>query len=164
MYNKCWSEHPVGTSSGHRLLACWWNHSYLCFEECFQTHISVLEKCYAFLTSYSSLFRILVSTNNIFFHYHVSPRTRSASYLRYHLFHLKGEWEEQRDTQCCYQPRAFLKKAGSVRRSWATGLVRTAAPAGSLAGDANQCLRFATFPLKRVHSLDMPHSMCMCVY
>lgn len=155
---------PVGTSLAHRLLAHWWNHSYFCFEECFQTHISVLEKWSAFLTSCSSLFRILVSTNSIFRHYHFSPCTRSASYLQYHLLHLKEEWEEQRETQCCYRPRTFLKKAGSVGRSWTTGLVRTAAPAGSLAGDTNQCLRFAMLPLKWIHSLDMPHSICTCVY
>lgn len=158
------NPNPAGTSPAHRLLAFWWNHSYFCFEESFQTHISVLEKWSAFLMSCSSLFRILVSTNNIFLHYHFSPRTRSASYLQYHLLHLKEEWEEQRETQCCYQPRTFLKKAGSVRRSRVAGIVRTPALAGSPAGDTNRCLRVATLPLKWIHSLDVPHSICMCVY
>lgn len=158
------NPNPVGTSPAHGFLAHCWNHSHFCFEECFQTHIFVLEKWSAFLMSCSSLFRILVSTNNIFLHYHFSPRTRLARYLWYHLLHLKEEWEEQRETQCCYWPRTFPEKAGSVRRSWATGLVRTAAPAGGPAGDTNQCLCFAALPLKWIGVVDTLRSICTGVY
>jgi len=158
------NPNPVGTSLAHRLLACWWNNSYFCFEECFQTHISVLEKWSTFLTSCSSLFRILVSMDNIFLHYHLSPRTHLVSYLQYHLLHLKEEREEQREIQRYYQPWIFLKKAESVRRSWVTGLVRTAVPSGSPAGDTNKCPRFATSPLKWSHLLHMPQSICTSVY
>lgn len=156
---------PVGTSPAHRLLACWWNNFSFCFKECFKTHIFVLEKWSAFLMSWSSFFRYLVSMKNIFLHYNFSPHTRSVGHLQYHLLHLKEEWEEQRDTlSVVINPELFWKKAGSVRRPWAVGIVRTAVSAGSPAGDTVQCLRFATLTPKWIHLLDMSHSICIYVH
>lgn len=149
---------PMGASPTCRLLAQWWNRCYFCFKECFQTLIFMLEKGSAFIKSCRYWLRILVNAKLSFTC--ISPPLLLSKLFAMPSASPEGRMRRTERLSAAIDSELFRGKAESAGRSWITVIVGMAAPAGSLAGEAMQCLCFDTFPLRWIYSLANSKSNC----